>query len=122
MPAPARAASPAISGGRHQRKSGIADRRGLSQALGFCYGSSMPTVLRLGHLRVVIYPNDHRPAHVHVVGGGGEAVFVLNCPNGPPTLRENHGFTGREASRIAQELSAHVAELCRIWRGMHGGF
>lgn len=48
----------------------------------------MPTVLRLGALRVVIYPNDHRPAHVHVLGAGGEAVFVLNCPDGPPELRE----------------------------------
>jgi hypothetical protein len=28
----------------------------------------MPTVLRVGGLRVVIYPNDHPPAHVHVLG------------------------------------------------------
>ena len=28
----------------------------------------MPTVLRLGGLRVVIYPNDHSPPHVHVIG------------------------------------------------------
>jgi hypothetical protein len=26
----------------------------------------MPTVHRFDGLRVVIYPNDHRPAHVHV--------------------------------------------------------
>ena len=43
----------------------------------------MPTVWRIGTHRVVIYPNDHRPAHVHVVGRGGEAVFVLHCPDGP---------------------------------------
>lgn len=42
----------------------------------------MPTVARLGGLRVVIYPNDHRPAHVHVIGAGNEAIFVLNCPGG----------------------------------------
>lgn len=29
----------------------------------------MPTVARIGSLRVMIYPNDHRPAHVHVIGG-----------------------------------------------------
>jgi hypothetical protein len=52
----------------------------------------MPTVLRLGRLRVVIYLNDHRPAHVHVMGGGQEAVFKLNCPAGPAELRENYGF------------------------------
>jgi hypothetical protein len=26
----------------------------------------MPTVMRFDGLRVLIYPNDHRPAHVHV--------------------------------------------------------
>jgi hypothetical protein len=46
----------------------------------------MPTVLRLGALRVVVYPNDHRRAHVHVIGGGCEAVFRLNCPAGPVDL------------------------------------
>jgi Domain of unknown function (DUF4160) len=52
----------------------------------------MPVVLRFDGLRVVIYPNDHRPAHVHVIGAQGEAVFVLNCPDGPPELRESFGF------------------------------
>lgn len=52
----------------------------------------MPTVLRFDGLRAVIYPNDHRPAHVHVIGKGGEAVFILHCPNGPPELRESYRF------------------------------
>ena len=44
-------------------------------------------------MRVVIYSNDHRPAHVHVIGAGKEAVFELNCPPGPVVLRENYGFS-----------------------------
>jgi hypothetical protein len=51
----------------------------------------LPTVLTIGALRVVIYPNDHRPAHVHILAAEHEAVFLLNCPNGPATLRENYG-------------------------------
>ena len=47
----------------------------------------VPTVLRFGALRVTIYPNDHRPAHVHVIGPDREAVFNLHCPNGPIELR-----------------------------------
>ena len=39
----------------------------------------MPTILRTGSLRVVVYPNDHRPAHVHVMGDSDEAVFELNA-------------------------------------------
>ena len=52
----------------------------------------MPTVHRLQGLRVVIYPSDHRPARVHVKGPEGEGVFVLNCPEGPPVLRQSYGF------------------------------
>lgn len=80
----------------------------------------MPTVLRLGGLRVVIYPADHRPAHVHVIGAGGEAVFILNCPDGPPELREVHGFTLRDVRRIEADLGPHVAALCNEWKAIHG--
>lgn len=54
----------------------------------------MPTVLRIDGLRVVIYPNDHRPAHVHVIGADAEAVFELYPRHGPVVLRESIGFRG----------------------------
>ena len=79
----------------------------------------MPTVLRTGNLRVVIYPNDHRPAHVHVIGPAPEAVFYLNCPAGPVRLRENDGFSTRELNRIELVLNKHVAELCAAWKEIH---
>src|SRR5437762_12280376 len=66
----------------------------------------VPTVLRFDGLRVVIYPNDHRPAHVHVIGAGGEAVFFLSCPGGPPELRESHRFSVREANRIDRAVES----------------
>ena len=80
----------------------------------------MPTVLRLDHLRVVIYPNDHRPAHVHVVGGGCEAVFNLRCPDGPPELRENYGFSRQELTRIKVALGAVLIAACKHWSDIHG--
>lgn len=80
----------------------------------------MPTVDRIGGLRVVIYPNDHRPAHVHVIGNGCEAVFNLHCPDGPPELRENHGFSQAEVSRIQSALSKRIAHLCAAWSTIHG--
>ena len=60
----------------------------------------MPTALQIDGLRVVIYPNDHRPPHVHVLGAGTEAVFILNCPAGPPTLRGSFGFTTPPTARL----------------------
>lgn len=68
----------------------------------------MPTVLRFGAYRVVIYPNDHRPAHVHVIGNSCEAVFELNCAEGSAGLRENYGFGRAELRRIAAVLATHT--------------
>lgn len=79
----------------------------------------MPTVLRFLGLRVVIYPNDHRPAHVHVIGGDSEAVFNLHCPDGGPELRENYGFARGELARIAKTLAGNLATLCNEWRRIH---
>lgn len=82
--------------------------------------SAVPTVLRFGGLRVVIYVNDHRPAHVHLIGRGSEAVFHLNCPAGPVELRENYGFSRRETRRIEAVLTNHLTKLCSAWEDIHG--
>jgi hypothetical protein len=80
----------------------------------------MPTVLRFGGFRVAVYPNDHRPAHVHVIGQGHEAVFELNCPGGLIELRENYGFSRRELTPIAQTLLMSIGALCNAWESIHG--
>lgn len=79
----------------------------------------MPVVLRYEGFRVAIYVNDHRPAHVHAFGGGGIAVFVLNCPDGPPTLRESTGLGKTELRRLMRTISRYVKGLCDQWRRLH---
>jgi hypothetical protein len=80
----------------------------------------MPTVLRRGRLRIVIYPADHRPAHVHAIEPDDEAVFNLNCPAGPSELRENYGLKGRALRVVERLINTHANELCRAWEGIHG--
>jgi hypothetical protein len=80
----------------------------------------MATVGEIDGLRVVIYSNDHRPAHVHVIGAGCEAVFKLNCPEGQPELRENYGFTTRKLSRIKTGLMSNLTHFCAEWSRIHG--
>lgn len=80
----------------------------------------MPTILRFGGMRVAVYPNDHRPAHVHVIGPGSEAVFNLHCPRGPAHLRENYGFSRPELRRIEKELATRLKALCLAWEEIHG--
>lgn len=82
----------------------------------------MPVVYRVGGLRVVIWPNDHRPAHVHVKGAGSEAVFNLNCPEGPPELRESYGFRLREINELVVALRDVIPALCEEWSKVHGHY
>ncbi len=80
----------------------------------------MLTVDMIDGLRVVIYPNDHGPAHVHVIGNGCEAVFKLNCPECPPELRENYGFAMVEVSKIRAVLTSRLTHICTEWSRIHG--
>ena len=80
----------------------------------------MPTVLRFDGMRVVIYPNDHRPEHVHVIGVEVESVFNLRCPDGPPEIRESFGFNRRSLTRIASTLAGELSALCQEWERIHG--
>ncbi len=68
----------------------------------------MPTILWFDGLRIVIYPNDHEPEHVHVLGEDKEAIFNLNCASGTPSLRENYGFGRPEVKHILLELKSNI--------------
>lgn len=80
----------------------------------------MPTILTMFGLRVVIFPNDHRPAHVHVQGEGCEATFILHCPSGPALVREHYGVPKKDIVKIALALNDSLTHLCDEWRKIHG--
>jgi hypothetical protein len=78
----------------------------------------MPTVLRFDGLRVVIYPNDHRPAHVHVIGNGHEAVYELGRPFGGAILQRT--TASLVASWLQDVLMQNSRALCRAWEDFYG--
>ena len=81
----------------------------------------MPTIFRTRRgYAVRIYPNDHRPPHVHVVGPGAEARFELLCDLGMVRLLDNHRFSLSQLSEIARELVARLDDLCDTWETLHG--
>jgi hypothetical protein len=80
----------------------------------------MPTVLKLGFCRITIYPNDHRPAHVHAIGVDWEAVFELNCPSGPPVLREAFKVSPASFKKVMRDIHANLDVLCKEWKSIHG--
>ncbi len=76
----------------------------------------MPTVLRIDGLRVVIYPNDHPPAHVHVIGPGWVVVVELLRAE----VREAIGCDEREARGALRMIVEHRDQLLAAWRRLHG--
>ncbi len=79
----------------------------------------MVTVDRIGNLRVVIYTNDHRPPHVHVIGDGKEAVFKLIPETYDVLLIENYGFSRTALTKIKVSLNANIDKLFKRWEGIH---
>ena len=60
-----------------------------------------PVVLRTRNLRVMVYPRDHKPPHVHVKGPGREARFNLK------DLRcvSARGFSFAELAKLKEFLN-----------------
>lgn len=79
----------------------------------------MPTVLRSGALRFVIYPNDHDPPHVHVIGPDGEAKIALGAPGYRPHLLQTEGLSRRELGSALREVDAQSELLWECWRRIH---
>jgi hypothetical protein len=77
------------------------------------------TVLRSQGLRVIIFTNDHLPAHVHVIGDG-EAKIDLRGPDGAPRLVWADGMTRAEVRRALRIVSEHHAFLVARWEEIHG--
>lgn len=67
----------------------------------------MPKIFEQDGYRFFFYSNEHRPIHVHVRFGGGEAVFEVEQG---VELRESQGLKVRELAK-AEELAALHREL-----------
>lgn len=79
----------------------------------------MVTVLRIDGYRVVIYANDHRPAHVHVIAAGGEAKINLVTSTGAPQLAWALGLSRADVRRALRIVSDHRAMLLNRWSELH---
>ena len=79
----------------------------------------MVTVLRAEGLRVVIYANDHAPAHVHVFGDG-EAKINLVGDQGAPALVWADNMTRGEVRRSMRVVVGQLGFLLQRWEDIHG--
>ena len=79
----------------------------------------MVTVLRAHGLRLVIFLNDHPPAHVHVIGEGEAKINLLGAEGAPEVIWAEGMSCGdlRRAVRLVVEQQAFLLER---WEGIHG--
>ena len=77
------------------------------------------TVLRVQGLRVVIFVNDHLPAHVPVLGDGEAKINLLGADGAPALVWADGMSCGdvRGALRVATEQQAF---LIKRWEEIHG--
>ena len=88
--------------------------------LRLCANFTLMPSRRISGFRVVIYPNDHRPAHVHVIDADGEAVFELGL-GGNVELREVRGrMKDPDVVRAYRVVLEHNDSLLEWWREIHG--
>jgi hypothetical protein len=77
------------------------------------------TVIRAHGLRVVIFVDDHKPAHVHVFGDG-EAKINLTGANGALELVWADGMTRTEIRRAMRMVAEQNQLLLMRWKDIHG--
>jgi Domain of unknown function (DUF4160) len=79
----------------------------------------MVTVFRAEGLRVVIFVNDHHPAHVHVFGDG-QAKINLTGTGGTPELVWADGMTRGEVRHAMRVVDEARTMLLARWESIHG--
>lgn len=80
----------------------------------------MPRVLTEGGFRVMIFPNDHTPAHVHVFDADGQVLINLGGDDEAPSIRENRAMRMRNTRRALRLIEDHQERLLAEWRRWHG--
>jgi hypothetical protein len=76
----------------------------------------MPTVLRQAGYEIVIYFNDHEPAHVHAFKGGGEAEVNLDPVEVAQVWKMKKPMV-RKAKRVVAESQLYLLER---WEEING--
>ena len=79
----------------------------------------MVTIFRAHGLRIVIFSDDHEPAHVHVFGDGHAKINLLGA-NGQPELVWAEGMKRNEVRRAMEIVTEQQAVFLAWWRKIHG--
>jgi hypothetical protein len=72
----------------------------------------MPKIFERDGYSFFFYSNEHRPIHVHIRYGGGEAIFDVERG---VELRESQGLKVRELATAEKLAAEHRGLIIRKW-------
>lgn len=82
------------------------------------------TTVRVGEVRFRVYPQDHRPRHVHGFIGRGEVIVDLRA-DGTVALANRADavcdVTRAEVGKVLNAAASAFDRLAAEWEAMHGG-
>lgn len=79
----------------------------------------MPTIININGYRVIIWPDDHAPPHVHIFKGNGEAKITIGN-NEPPHLVTIHNLSRQEVRQAWEIVANNQDILLTAWEKIHG--
>lgn len=79
----------------------------------------MVTIYRAHGLKVIIFVDDHEPAHVHVFGDG-QVKISLCGRNGEPELIWADAMTRTDVRRAMKIVTEHKTQFLERWKEIHG--
>jgi hypothetical protein len=79
----------------------------------------MVTVHRAHGFKIVIFVDDHEPAHVHVFGDGHAKINLLGV-DGMPEIVTIEGMKRGDVRRAMRIVVEELDYLLARWRDIHG--
>ncbi len=76
----------------------------------------MPTIVKQDGFRIVIWPNDHLPPHVHVFKRDAEVKIVLLKPR---VFNVEGKISNKELEKALNLVIENQVELLKKWREIH---
>lgn len=82
----------------------------------------MPTIIKQDGFRILIYLNDHTPAHVHVLKADGEVRVDLGTEKIALSLMSVRGkISDKEVMKALSLVTEYQIELLAKWEEIHNG-
>ena len=79
----------------------------------------MVAIYRAHGLRIVIFVDDHEPAHVHVFGDGQAKINLISAGDAPELIWAE-GMKRSDVRRAMKTVAEHQQAFLSRWKEIHG--